>query len=74
MTISFDAASRRTFHAMMMGPCHSDEPRPPTWMNWGYETGAAYGQPASEGYGGVESAQLGGGGIGMLEEFDQHRE
>ena len=56
---------------MMMGPCHSDEPRPPTWMNWGYETGAAYGQPASEGYGRAASGQLRSGGGGVFDEFGQ---
>ena len=64
MAVSFDIDRTQTFNqvfARLASP----------HMNWGYETGAAYGQPASEGYGRAASGQLRSGGGGVFDEFGQ---
>ena len=65
MAVSFDVDRTQTFSEVFARLA------PPPLVNWGYETGAAYGQPASEGYGRAASGQLRSGGGGVFDEFGQ---
>ena len=65
MAVSFDVDRTQTFSEVF---ARLATPPP---ENWGYETGAAYGQPASEGYGRAASGRLRSGGGGVFDEFGQ---
>jgi hypothetical protein len=52
MAVSFDVERSRTFERVLARLA------PPVAANWGYETSAAYGQPASEEHDGAASDQL----------------
>ena len=65
MAVSFDVDRTQTFERVFARLA------PPPPANWGYETGAAYGQPASEGYGRAASGRLRSGGGGVFDELGQ---
>ena len=65
MAVSFDVDRAQTFSEVFARLA------PPPLANWGYETGAAYGQPASEGYGRAASGRLRSGGGGVFDELGQ---